>query len=73
MLFKRGWSAPFLRSKKPLPRALNPVGRIVGKVKAYAGNLIYMELVDLPEIDNNILGDFCLCPLVRQTIALKWY
>jgi hypothetical protein len=35
------------------------------------GVLIYMGLVDLPEIDDYFLGDFCVCPIVRQAMTLK--
>jgi hypothetical protein len=38
---------------------------------AYTGVLIYMRLVDLPEINDYFLGDFCVCPIVRQAMTLK--
>ena len=40
-LFKRGWSAPFLRSKNPLPRALSRLGRIVD---VYANTILQMDM-----------------------------
>jgi len=41
------------------------------EIQAYIGNLIYMGLVDLPETEDYFQGDFCLCPIVRQTMTLK--
>jgi hypothetical protein len=43
----------------------------VDDIRAYMGVLIYMGLVDLPEIDVYFLGDFCVCPIVRQAMTLK--
>jgi hypothetical protein len=31
----------------------------------------YMGLVNLPEIDDYFLGDFCVCPNVRQAMTLN--
>jgi hypothetical protein len=28
-------------------------------------------MVDLPEIDDYFLGDFCVCPIVMQAVTLK--
>jgi hypothetical protein len=36
----------------------------VDEIRAYMGVLIYVGLVDLPEIDD-FLGDFCVCPIFR--------
>ena len=41
------------------------------EIQAYIGILIYMGLVDLPEIEDYFQGDFCVCPIVRQTMTLK--
>jgi hypothetical protein len=43
----------------------------VDKVRAYMGVLIYMGLIDLPVFDDYFLGDFCVCPIVRQAMTLK--
>jgi hypothetical protein len=43
----------------------------VDKIRAYMGVLIYLRLVDLPEIDDYFIGDFCVCPIVRQAMTLK--
>jgi hypothetical protein len=43
----------------------------VDEIGAYMGILIYMGLVDLPEIDDYFLRDFCVCPIVRQAMTLK--
>jgi len=39
------------------------------EIEAYIGILIYMGLVDLPEIEDYFQGYFCVCPIVRQTMA----
>ena len=39
------------------------------EIQAYIGILIYMGLVDLPEIEDYFQGDFCVCPTVRQGMA----
>ena len=41
------------------------------QIQAYIGILIYMGLVDLPEIEDYFQGDFYICPIVRQAMALK--
>ena len=41
------------------------------EIQAYIGILIYMGLVDLPEIEDYFQGDFCVCPIVRQAMTLK--
>ena len=41
------------------------------EIQAYIGILIYMDLVDLPEIEDYFQGDFCVCPIVRQDMTLK--
>ena len=41
------------------------------EIQAYIGILIYMGLVDLPEIEDYFQGDFCVCPIIRQAITLK--
>ena len=41
------------------------------EIQAYIGILIYMGLVDLPEIEEYFQGDFCVCPIVIQAITLK--
>jgi hypothetical protein len=43
----------------------------VDEIRVYVGVLIYMGLVDLPEIDYYFLGDFCVCHIVRQAMTLK--
>src|SRR5215469_1146983 len=43
----------------------------VEEIQAYIGILIYMGLVDLPEIDDYFQGDFCACSIVRQAMTLK--
>ena len=43
----------------------------VEEIKANTGILIYMGLVDLPEIEDYFQGDFCICPIVRQVMTLK--
>ena len=43
----------------------------VEEIQVYIGILIYMGLVDLPEIDDYFQGDFCVCPIVRQAMTLK--
>jgi len=41
------------------------------EIQAYIGILIYMGLVDLPEIKDYFQGDFCIYPIVRQAMTLK--
>jgi hypothetical protein len=41
------------------------------EIQAYIGILIYMGLVDLPEIEDYFQGDFCVCPIVRQAMTIK--
>ena len=41
------------------------------EIEAYIGILIYMGLVDLPEIEDYFPGDFYICPIVRQAMTLK--
>ena len=41
------------------------------EIQAYIGILVYMGLVDLPEIEDYFQGDFCVCPIVRQAMAQK--
>jgi hypothetical protein len=41
------------------------------KLEHIWGVLIYMGLVNLPEIDYYFLGDFCVCPIVRQAMTMK--
>ena len=41
------------------------------EIQAYIGILIYMGLVDLPEIEDYFQGNFCVCPIVRQAMTLK--
>ena len=41
------------------------------EIQAYIGILIYMGLVDLPEIDYYFQDDFCVCPIVKQAMTLK--
>ena len=41
------------------------------EIQAYIGILIYMGLVDLPEIEDYFQGDFHICPIVRQAMTLK--
>jgi len=41
------------------------------EIQAYIGILIYVCLVDLPEIEDYFQGDFCVCPIVRQGMKLK--
>ena len=41
------------------------------EIQAYIGILIYMDLVDLPEIEDYFQGDFCVCPMVRQAMTQK--
>ena len=41
------------------------------EIQAYIGILIYLGLVDLPEIEDYLQGDFCVCPIVRQAMTQK--
>jgi hypothetical protein len=41
------------------------------EIQAYLGVLIYMGLVDLLEICDYFLGDFCVCPIVRHAMTLR--
>ena len=41
------------------------------EIQTYIGNLIYMGLVALPEIEDYFQGDFSVCPIVRQAMTLK--
>ena len=41
------------------------------EIQAYIGILIYMGLVDLPEIEDYFQGDFYICPIVRQAMTLN--
>ena len=41
------------------------------EILAYIGILIYMGLVDLPEIEDYFQGDFCVYPIVRQAMTQK--
>ena len=41
------------------------------EIQTYIRILIYMGLVDLPEIEDYFEGDFCVRPIVRQTMTLK--
>ena len=41
------------------------------EIQAYIRILIYMGLVDLPEIEDYFQGNFCICPIVRQAMTLK--
>jgi len=41
------------------------------EIQAYIGILIYMGLVDLPEIEDYFQGNFCVYPIVRQAMMLK--
>jgi hypothetical protein len=41
------------------------------EIQAYIGTLIYMGLVDPPEIEDYFLGDFCVCPIARQPMTVK--
>ena len=41
------------------------------EIQTYIGILIYMGLVDLPQIEDYFQGDFCICPIVRQAMTLK--
>ena len=43
----------------------------VEEIEAYIGILIYMGLVDIPEIEDYFQGDFCVCPIVRQAMTQK--
>ena len=45
----------------------------VEEIQAYIRILIYMDLVDLPEIEDYFQGDFCVWPIVRQAMTLKWF
>jgi len=40
-------------------------------IRAYIGIMIYMGLVDVPEIDIYFQGDFCVCPIVRRAMTLQ--
>jgi len=40
------------------------------EIQTCMGILIYMGLVDLPEIEDHFQGDFCFCPIVRQAMTL---
>ena len=41
------------------------------EIQAQIGILIYIGLVDLPEIEDYFQGNFCVCPIVRQAMTLK--
>ena len=41
------------------------------EIHAYIGILIYMGLVDLPEIEDYFQVDFCVSPIVRQALTQK--
>ena len=41
------------------------------EIQAYVGILIYMGLVDLPEIRDYFIGDFCICPIVERAMILR--
>ena len=41
------------------------------EIQAYIEILIYIDLVDLPEFEDYFQGDFCLCPIVRQSMTLN--
>lgn len=41
------------------------------EIEAYFGILIYMGIVDLPEIRDYFIGDFCICPIVQQAMTLR--
>ena len=41
------------------------------EIQAYIGIMIYMSLVDLPEIEDYFQGDFCVCPILRQSMTQK--
>mgnify|MGYP002224293578 CR=1 FL=1 len=41
------------------------------EIQAYLGILIYMGMVDLPEIRDYFIDDFCVCPIVRQAMTLR--
>jgi hypothetical protein len=41
------------------------------EIRAHIGILIYMGLVDLPEIEDYFQADFCVCPIVTQAMTLK--
>ena len=41
------------------------------EIRAYIEILIYMGLVDLPEIEDYFQGNFCICPVVRQAMTQK--
>ena len=43
------------------------------EIQAYIGILIYMGLVDLPEIEDYFQGDFYVCPVERQAMTQKWF
>jgi len=43
----------------------------VEEIQACIGILIYMGLVNLPEIEDYFQGDFCVRPIVRQAMTLK--
>ena len=64
------------QSRKPDPKWEETSGR---EIQAYVGILIYMGMVDVPEIRDYFLNDFCVCPIVRQTMTLwrfekiSWY
>lgn len=45
----------------------------VEEIEAYIGILIYMGLVDLSEVKDYFIGDFCLCPSVRQVMTYNRY
>ena len=45
---------------------------VAHETEAFVDILIFMNLDDLLEIDDYFLGDFCLCPLARQAMILKW-
>ena len=39
------------------------------EIQVYIGILIYMGLIDLPEIEDYFQGDFSVCPIMRQAMT----
>jgi hypothetical protein len=41
------------------------------EMQIYTGVMIYVGLVDLPEIEDYFQGDFCFCQIVRKAMKLN--
>ena len=58
----------YCQERKPDPKWEDTYPR---EIKAYFGVLIYMGIVDLCKIRDYFLNDFCVCPIIRQSMTLR--